>query len=171
VNSGFKKFENQGDRVNQRQVAEVLLAYISSCLVVGTGLDGKSYFEFKETKIELNLPQDYDIYHHGRYVAVAEVKCRHRDMYTLDFFKKRDVLIKRKTMVRLYREHYKLGRHVLIVMRTSDKHIVYATMQDLLVDPDLMKKAPDGYCKDDHGKKDSDDAGMILPFSAFTEIP
>jgi hypothetical protein len=169
VTESFSKYETQDDRTNQQQVADVLLAYLSSYEVVGTGLDGKSYFEFKETKVELNLPQDYDIYHHGRYVAVAEVKCRNAP-YDLEYMITDGMLVTSKRLNDL-RDFHRHGKHVLIVTRTSDGHILYTTMQVLLDNRDKLKTKGEGCIKTDHGKKDKAGTGTIIPFSLLMEIP
>ena len=165
----FEKYENNTDRTNQQQVADVLIAHFSSYEVVGTGLDGITHWDFKPTPDHLNLPQDYDIYHHGMYVAVAEVKCRNPP-YDLDYMITDGMLITSERLNKLKDQQHRNGKHVLIVTRTSDGHILYVTMQTLLSNRDKLKTKEEGCIKTDHGKKDKAGTGTIIPFSLLKEI-
>ena len=167
--NGFVKYEKEKDRVNQRAVAAILQAKFDSFPVVGMGLDNKSYWEFKETPVELNLPQDFDIKHHGRNVAVAEVKCRNPP-YDLKYIKSKGMLITTATLTALREQHHNHGRHVLIVSRTSDMHILYVSMQTLMINHKLLTIKADGCLKTDHGTKEKKGTGTIIPFSLLKEI-
>jgi len=169
VSDTFSKYENQDDRTNQQQVSDALLAYLSSAPVVGMGLDGISYFEMHQTPEDANEPHDVTIDHHGRCVAVAEIKCRNAP-YDLDYMITGGMLVTSKRLNDL-RIHHKRGKHVLIVTRTSDGHILYTTMQTLLANRDKLKTKGEGCIKTDHGKKDKAGTGTIIPFSLLTEIP
>lgn len=165
----FEKFENDTDRKNQDEVAAVLKRHLESYEIVGMGLDGLSYWEFKPTPQSANLPHDYVIFHHGREVAVAEVKCR-EGRYTLDYMIKNGMLITTSRLNNLREQHHLNGRHVLIVTRTSDMHILYVNMMTLITNRGMLETKPEGCIKTDHGKKDKKGTGTIIPFSLLKEI-
>lgn len=167
MTEAFSKYENQDDRTNQQRVADALLSHLSSYDVVGTGLDDKSYFTYIETKIELNLPEDIHIYHHGRYVAVAEIKSRY-GKYTYDYMEKNGVMITTQRLTDL-KPFHRQGKHVLIVTETSDGRIVYTTMQRLLHNHPMLETV-DGVLKTDHGKKDKAGTGTVIPLCLHTEV-
>ena len=169
MSSSFSKHENQDDRKNQNQVLDALMAYLSSFPVAGTGLDGISYFAVRETEAFANMPYDVIIAHHGRDVAVAEIKCRNAP-YDLDYMITGGMLVTSDTLNKLRKQH-KLGKHVLLVTRTSDHHILFITMQTLLDNRDKLKTKGHGCIKDNHGKADRKGTGTIIPFSLLTEIP
>ena len=164
----FEKYENNTDRTNQQQIADRLIAHLSSYEVVGTGLDGLSYFTYTETPDRLNMPEDIHVLHHGREVAVAEIKSRN-EPYDLDYMITDGMLITSDRLNKL-RVFHKRGLHVLIVSRTSDGHILYVTMQTLLSNRDKLKTKEEGCIKTDHGKKDKAGTGTIIPFSLLKEI-
>ena len=164
--SDFEKFENVDDRTNQQRVADALMAHLSSYDVVGTGLDNISYFTYTETKIELNEPEDIHISHHGRPVAVAEIKSR-GEPYDLDYMITDGILITSQRLNDLMKFH-KQGMHVLIVTETSDGRIIYTTMQRLYKYSSMLETV-DGVLKTDHGKKDKAGTGTIIPTALHTE--
>lgn len=167
--TSFEKYENNSDRTNQQQIADALMSYLSSYEIVGTGLDGVSYFTYTETEDRLNLPEDIHIFHHGREVAVAEIKSRNPP-YDLDYMITDGMLITSSRLNDL-RPFHRQGKHVLIVSRTSDNHILYVTMQTLLMNRKMLKTKGEGCIKTDHGKKDKSGTGTIIPFSLLKEIP
>lgn len=161
-------YENTKDRVRQKEVEKIVAQFLSSFPITGTGLDNKSYFTMKETNRSLALGHDVDIFHHGRYVAVAEIKCR-TGKYNLDYMKKKGWLVEKSLMVYLWREHHKLGRHAMIVNQTSDGYVYYTMLTTLMGIADSLDEVS-GMCKSDHGKRDRDAISFVVPFDVMKEM-
>ena len=162
--------ENDTDRTNQLEVADALHKYLAGLPITGIGLDGLSYWKFKETLRELAEGWDFEVFHHGRYVAVVEIKCRIGEKYMLDFYKGNGAIIRKSTLTNLRKEHINNGRHVLIVHRTTDGVILYTSLDKLMRNHQLLTKTAKGMIKDDHGDSESDAEGFIFPFELLTEI-
>jgi hypothetical protein len=160
-------YENKSDRKGQAGVQEVFEKHLDNMIVVGRGLDGESYFECVETPDEEKRERDLDIYHHGRWVGVAEIKCR---TYRLDAMKKNGVLMGKNQMTKLRMKHWSMGRHVIFLTQAPEGVVLMCSMADLMHNPKLMRKAPEGSIKDDHGKIDTDKEGVIIDFSAWEDI-
>ena len=153
--------ENAEDRKAQTEVVNVVKEFLSGLPLVGTDLMGESWFELKESKEKDHESHDFEVWHQGRYIAVGEIKCRN-GKYRWEYFKENGWMIARERLTKL-RQHDKDGKHVMLVLRTSDGFVMYTMLKTLMENYKLLKKAPDGWCKTDHGTKPKDEHGLIIP--------
>ena len=79
-------YENQNDRQQQSAVVDVMRDYFSAMPIVGKNLKGEDNFELRETDQTKAMVQDVDIFQDGKYVGVAEIKCRAKAKYTAAYW-------------------------------------------------------------------------------------
>ena len=157
-------YENQNDREAQSQVVAVVLEYLSGMPVVGTDLKGNSWFKLEETPQESTDSHDFNIWHQGKYIAVGEIKCR-TGRYGLGYFKERGWMIAKQRLTNL-RSWLGFGKDAMLVLRTSDGYVLFVMLTTLMKNGSLLKPAPDGACKNDHGSKPNENEnGLIIPYS------
>lgn len=155
--------ESPQDRANQTEVVGVVAGFLSKLPVVGSDLNGKSWFDLKETPEHLLEAHDFDIYYQGRCVGAGEVKCRH-GKYNMDFFRRFDWLVSKSKLDRLYQFH-RQGKYTLLVLRTSDGHVLMTTMKKIIDHPQKLERG-----ELPHHTGNGISASLAIPFQLLEEI-
>ena len=161
-------YENEQDRTEQTAVVEVVREFLADIPIVGEDLLGGSHFEIVETDRSKHLSHDFNVSHDGKWVAVGEIKCR-KEQYNLEYFKLNGWMIAKERLSKL-REHDGKGKHVMIVLRTSDGFVLFVMLKTLMANGKRLTPAGEGSCKTDHGSKPKDEHGLIIPFDLLKRM-
>lgn len=162
-------YENEQDRQAQTEVVGVVYDFLKTIPIVGENLVGGSHFTITETPEIQRDSHDFNVNHDGKYVAAGEVKCR-TGRYTLEYMEENGWMIAKERLTKLRIEHHNHGKHVMLVLRTSDGYVLYVMLTVLIRHGKMLKNAPEGACKTNHGKEPKNETGLIIPYSLLKRI-
>ena len=148
-------YENKEDRKKQSEAVAILQEKWTGFDLVETPETFRINFDFKMMGKT------------GLTRGVGEIKCRNYDM---DFFKRNPWLIEVERVQSLYKENDKRGIPSVFVLYTSDKRVLYISVKDVIEKMDEFEEAPLAMMKDNHGTKDANKTGVLVPFECLTVV-
>lgn len=96
----------------------------------------------------------------------GEIKCR---TYDTLFFKKHGWVMD-NVRIRNLRERGYPDERVILGLMTLDNDVFIVSLEKLKRNKKQLKPAPQKCMKDDHGRKQSDRKGFIIPFNLLTKV-
>lgn len=147
-------YENKEDRKKQSKAVAILQSKMPHRKLV-------------ETKEVFRINYDFTILNSdGLKVGVGEVKCRN---YNAAFFKTHPWMFEVDRIESLYDNCMSKGFKVMLVLYTKDGVVFWVDMKDVL-DWQSFEAAPDYMLTDNHGKKQADKRGILIPPEMLNEV-